>query len=144
MKKVISLLLVGSVLICALCGCGENAKDSKSTEIQTESQTESADRQTSSVQSEAKNQTQVQVEPVTPEPERPKPVYYHAAIKGAVIVEQDGSSGYYYMRKCDSCGYTESNCKVGAHSTYGETHSGWTCYKCHAHQEIVIKTTQTN
>jgi len=130
MKKVISLLLVGSVLICALCGCGENAKDSKSTEIQTESQTESADRQTSSVQSEAKNQTQVQVEPVTPEPERPKPVYYHAAIKGAVIVEQDGSSGYYYTDI--PANDTSAECII-AKNRYGEIGTvklNWNSEKC--------------
>ena len=146
MKKFLSLLLVAGLLVCALCSCGGSPqKDGKDAESKTkvESQTESADRQTSSVQSEAQSQ-QVQVEPVTPEPKRPEPVYYHAAIKGAVIVEQDGSSGFSYVKRCDSCGYTESNITINTHSTYGEMHSGFTCYKCHTHQEIVIKTTQTN
>ncbi|MBQ0083842.1 MAG: hypothetical protein KBS52_03645 [Clostridiales bacterium] len=136
MKKVISLLLVAGMLVCALCGCGENTKESPNTE--TESQMESDDRQTASIQSEAKSQSQVQTESVTPEP-----TYYHAAIKGAVIVNQDGSPSFKWSRKCEECGKVESNTNLH-NATGGTYHGSFSCTACHETQQFEIKTTKND
>ena len=145
MKKVISLLLAALLCIGVCCGCGEKAKSDKKTESKTESQTESASEQTPSVQSESQTQTESKkAEPTTPEPEKAEPTYYHAAIKGAVILEQDGSPNFVYCKKCDACGYTQSNIRTNVSAKLGEMHSSFLCFECHQNQEIVIKTTQTD
>ena len=133
MKKVISLLLVAGMLICTLCGCGKSfQKDGKDAESKTESQTESASEQTPSVQSESQTQT---------EPEKAEPTYYHAALKGAVIVNQDGSPSFKWSKKCEACGKVESSTNLH-NATGGTYHGGFTCFSCHETQQFEIETTK--
>lgn len=134
MKKVISLLLVAGLLVCALCGCGEKAKRDKKTESKTESQTESVSEQTMSVQSESQTQT---------EPEKAEPTYYHAALKGAVIVNQDGSPSFKWSKKCEACGKVESITNL-YNAIGGTYHGGFTCTACHETQQFEIKTTKND
>lgn len=64
----------------------------------------------------------------------------HVALQGAVIVQQDGTEKYVYCRKCEACGYIESNMRC---NTYGSPHgtllSGFYCPECGNNQKIEIE-----
>ncbi len=64
----------------------------------------------------------------------------HVALQGAVIVQQDGTEKYVYCRKCEACGYIESNMRC---NTYGSSHgtllSGFYCPECGNNQKIEIE-----
>jgi uncharacterized protein YxeA len=63
----------------------------------------------------------------------------HVALQGAVIVKQDGTENYVYCRKCESCGYIESNMKCNAYaSPHATSSSGFYCPKCKKLQNIEI------
>ena len=66
--------------------------------------------------------------------------YYHAALQGAVIVEQDGSRSFKYQKKCDACGYLD-NTRVNVSKGVGTLDTSFRCHECGNHQKVKIKTT---
>ena len=81
-----SLLLVSTAVLCFSCtACrGETAEETTTAET------------TAQVQTSATTA-------YTPQEIRTEKKYYHAALQGAVIVEQDGSRSFKYQKKCDAC-----------------------------------------
>lgn len=70
-----------------------------------------------------------------------EPTYYHAAICGAVVTEQDGSARFTYVKKCENCGNVQGgNCIANA--TGGVLHSSFTCSECGETQQFEIETTK--
>ncbi len=131
MKKFISLLLVAGLLICALCGCGGSPqKDGKKAKTK-ESQVAQRD----------KDDNPSSESSMLYEQEENEPTYYHAAITGAVIVNQDGSPSFVYKNKCESCGRTQSG-TVSANATSGTLHGGYHCPFCNTSGQFEIETTQ--
>ncbi len=63
----------------------------------------------------------------------------HVALQGAVIVEQDGTSRFTYCRKCEACGYVESNMKRYTGGSFGKSTSSFYCPKCKNNQSIEIQ-----
>ena len=63
----------------------------------------------------------------------------HVALQGAVIVKQDGTSRFTYCRKCEACGYVESNMKINTNGSGGKLTSGFYCPKCKNNQTIEIE-----
>lgn len=63
----------------------------------------------------------------------------HVALQGAVIVEQDGTSSFTYCRKCEACGYVESNMKRNTGGSYGKLVTSFYCPKCKNNQTIEIE-----
>lgn len=68
-----------------------------------------------------------------------RPYITHVAIEGAVIVNQDGTADFSYYKKCEACGYTESNMRINTSGSYGKLTSGFYCPKCKNHQDIIIE-----
>ena len=117
------LLLVSAAVLCLGCtACGEESADGISTTEAT---------------------VQVQVSATTayaPREIRTEKTYYHAALQGAVIVEQDGSRSFKYQKKCDVCGYLD-NTRVNVSKGVGTLDTSFRCHECSNHQKVKIKTT---
>lgn len=75
-----------------------------------------------------------------PQEIRTEKMYYHAALQGAVIVEQDGSRSFKYQKKCDACGYLE-NTRVNVSKGVGTLDTSFRCHECGNHQKVKIRTT---
>lgn len=60
----------------------------------------------------------------------------HVALQGAVIVKQDGTGNYTYYRKCEVCGYIESNVQRSGYAISGKSSSSFYCQKCRSTQKI--------
>ena len=76
----------------------------------------------------------------TTEPEL-EPTYYHAALCGAIVTEQDGSPQFTYVKKCENCGTTQSGSSV-ANATGGVLQGSFLCSNCRETQKFEIETTQ--
>lgn len=117
------LLLVSAAVLCVGCtACGEESADGIST---------------------AEATVQVQVSATTAyalQEIRTEKTYYHAALQGAVIVEQDGSRNFKYQKKCDVCGYLD-NTRVNVSKGVGTLDTSFRCHECGNHQKVKIKTT---
>ena len=85
-----------------------------------------------------KEKNSANIENSVPEQE---PTYYHAAICGAVVVEQDGSAHFTYVKKCEKCATVQSG-SSGANATGGVLHSSFLCSSCGETQRFEIKTTK--
>lgn len=75
------------------------------------------------------------------EPEQ-EPIYYHAAICGAVVTEQDGSTTFSYVKKCENCGKVQSGSCI-ANVVGGVLHGSFLCSGCKELQQFEIETTQS-
>lgn len=67
--------------------------------------------------------------------------YYHAAICGAVVTEQDGSPFFTYVKKCENCGKVQSG-NSKANATGGVLHGSFPCSECREIQKFEIETTK--
>ena len=118
-----ALLLVSAAVLCVGCtACGEESADGISTTETT-------------VQVQASATTAY-----TPQEIRTEKTYYHAALQGAVIVEQDGSRSFKYQKKCDACGYLD-NTRINVSKGIGTLVTSFRCRECGNHQKVKIKTT---
>lgn len=92
----------------------------------------------SSASSVYEAETKPDIESTEPEQE---PTYYHAALCGAVVTEQDGSPRFTYVKKCESCG-TVQNGSSTTNATGGVLHGSFLCFECKETQQFEIETTQ--
>ena len=117
------LLLVSAAVWClSFTACGDETVDETNT---------------------AETTVQVQMPATTaytPQEIRTEKMYYHAALQGAVIVEQDGSRSFKYKKKCDMCGYLD-NTRVNVSKGVGTLDSSFRCHECGNHQKVKIRTT---
>lgn len=135
-KKAIKtfICILTAVLAVSLTACesDHDADDTTSPTVSTEGITDSS---TSSVHME---ETKPDIESTEPEQE---PTYYHAALCGAVVTEQDGSPRFTYVKKCESCG-TVQNGSSTTNATGGVLHGSFLCFECKETQQFEIETTQ--
>jgi hypothetical protein len=66
--------------------------------------------------------------------------YHHTCTSGCEIAFQDGSKRFNYYRKCDHCGYTESNIKRPGDTSTGLLAGSYLCIKCRKSSPVRIKT----
>lgn len=132
MKTLICILAV--VLAVSLTACKNDncADDTTSPAVGTEDITDSS---TSSV---CEKETKPDIENAEPEQE---PTYYHAALCGAVVTEQDGSPRFTYVKKCENCGTVQSGSST-TNATGGVLHSSFMCSNCRETQRFEIETTK--
>lgn len=64
--------------------------------------------------------------------------YYHTAISGAVITEDDGDGYYSYKEKCEYCDYVSSS-EQTLHSTFGTYSKTFKCPDCGNMNDIEIE-----
>ena len=64
--------------------------------------------------------------------------YYHTAISGAVITEDDGDGYYSYKEKCEYCDYVSSS-EQTLHSTFGTYSKIFKCPNCGNMNDIEIE-----
>lgn len=118
-----ALLLVSAAVLCFGCtACrGETTEETSATETTV--------------------QHQISVTTAyIPQEIRTEKTYYHAALQGAVIAEQDGSRSFKYQKKCDVCGYID-NTRVNVSKGVGTLDTSFRCHECGNHQKVKIKTT---
>ncbi|MCH5315787.1 MAG: hypothetical protein J1E81_07725 [Eubacterium sp.] len=98
MKKVLKILCVVMVICIGVSftACGKATEEPQTTESATSSFTQTTE-----------NPIQVETTKVTKnyyeEEEVSETHYYHAAIEGAVIIQQDGSAILNFSEKCENC-----------------------------------------
>ncbi len=118
-----ALLLMSAAVLClGFTACGDETADETIT---------------------AETTVQVQMSATTayvPQEIRTEKMYYHAALQGAVIVEQDGSRNFKYQKKCDVCGYLD-NTRVNVSKGVGTLDTSFRCHECGNHQKVNIRTT---
>lgn len=132
MKTFICILTV--VLVVSLTAC-ENDNDADDTTSPVTDTTDVTDSSTSSIYEQ---QTKPDIESTEPEQE---PTYYHAALCGAVVTEQDGSPRFTYVKKCENCGTVQSGSNT-TNATGGVLHGSFLCFGCKETQQFEIETTQ--
>lgn len=131
MRNVVCLML-GILLITGFtCGCGEEKTN------QPHNDSDNTGKQGSQVQKNVEQPEEV----FEYADEEPEPTYYHSAIRGAVIVNQDGSPRFSYSKKCESCGEVENNTN-NTYATGGTLHGGYFCTYCKTNGQFEIKTTE--
>ena len=64
--------------------------------------------------------------------------YYHTAISGAVITEDDGDGYYSYKEKCEFCDFVSSS-EQTLHSTFGTYSKTFKCPNCGNMNDIEIE-----
>ena len=132
MKTLICILMV--VLAVSLTAC-ENDNGADDTTLSAASTAGVVSSSASSVyEAEAKSD----IESTEPEQE---PTYYHAALCGAVVTEQDGSPRFTYVKKCENCGTVQSGSNT-TNATGGVLHGSFLCFGCKETQQFEIETTQ--
>lgn len=116
------LLLVSAAVLCLGCtACGEESVDGISTtETTVQYQTSATTAYIPQVRTEK--------------------TYYHSALQGAVIVEQDGTRNFKYQKKCDVCRYLD-NTRINVSKGVGTLDTSFRCRECGNHQKVKIKTT---
>lgn len=124
MKKIIAILVSLIMLLTAFVAC------SKQVEVEAISTTQPASIEQID-EFETSNTTSYYVEETTEQ------TYYHSALEGCVIVEQDGSDHVIYQEKCEMCGTLQS----GTHSVYrsmGTLNSSFMCQNCRNTQTVQL------
>ena len=129
-KTLICTLLTVLLLICAFTGCAK-------TENEENNETSSTATTASSVQTTA---TQAYDNGYDDAQEQ-EPQYYHSAIQGCVIENQDGSAMFSYKEKCEACGYVSSSSHMINH-TFGTYTSSFLCPKCNNVQSVEIESNE--
>ena len=132
MKTFICILTVLLAVSLTACESDNGADDTTSPTVGTEGITDSS---TSSVHME---ETKPDIESTEPEQES---TYYHAALCGAVVTEQDGSPRFTYVKKCVNCGTVQSGSNT-TNTTGGVLHGSFLCFECKETQQFEIETTQ--
>lgn len=131
-KTFICILMVVLAVSLTACENDNGADDTTSPTVSTEDITDSS---TSFVYDE---KTKPDIESTEPELE---PTYYHAALCGAVVIEQDGSPRFTYVKKCENCGTVQSGSNT-TNATGGVLHGSFLCFGCKETQQFEIETTQ--
>ena len=132
MKTFICILVV--VLAVSLTACkNDNGADDK-----TSPAASTAGIASSSAPSANEQETLPSSEGTEPEQESS---YYHAAICGAVVTEQDGSPRFTYVKKCESCGTVQSGSST-TNATGGVLHGSFQRTECGETQQFEIETTK--
>ena len=132
MKTYICILTV--LLAVSLTACeSDNGADDKTSPV-----VSIADSTNSSEAPIYEEEAKPDIESTEPEPE---PTYYHAAICGAVVTEQDGSPRFTYVKKCENCGTVQSGSST-TNATGGVLHSSFMCSNCRETQRFEIETTK--
>lgn len=131
-KTLICAVLTVLLLICVFTGCAKTNDGGSYEAPQTTSSTTQYTTQTTTQAydngyNDYEEETQVQ--------------YYHAAIEGCVIEEQDGSDEVHYREKCEACGYVSSSTHTMWRSFGGFTTS-FHCPQCGNMQKVYIETSQ--
>ena len=132
MKTFICILTVALAVSLTACENDNSADDTTLPAAST------AGVVSSSASSVYETETKPDIESTEPEPE---PTYYHAAICGAVVTEQDGSPRFTYVKKCESCGTVQSGSNT-TNATGGVLHGSFLCFGCKETQQFEIETTQ--
>lgn len=132
MKTLICILMV--VLAVSLTAC-ENDNGADDTTLSAAS---TAGVVSSSASSVYEAEAKPDIESTEPEQE---PTYYHAALCGAVVTEQDGSPRFTYVKKCESCGTVQSGSNT-TNATGGVLHGSFLCFECKETQQFEIETTK--
>ncbi len=131
-KTLICTLLTVLLLICAFTGCAKT-DDSGSYEAPQTTATTQTTTQTETTQTYDNGYNDYEEETQTQ--------YYHAAIEGCVIENQDGSDEVHYREKCEACGYVSSSTHTITHS-FGTYNSSFHCPQCGNMQTVSIETNQ--
>ena len=137
MKKVLSIIAVFAFL-CCLYGCTESDSNEDNVNPYNNSEVyyptfppeqltaEAPTSQTEYYYEQPYSETQTHIT--------------HVAVQGAVIVRQDGTASFTYCKKCEACGYIESNTRINSGGTGpSKLTSSFYCPKCHNRQDIVIE-----
>lgn len=132
MKTFICILMVVLAVSLTACENDNGADDTTSPAAST------ADVVSSSASSVYEAETKPESENTEPEQE---PIYYHAAICGAVVTKQDGSPRFTYVKKCENCGTVQSGSST-TNATGGVLHSSFMCSNCRETQRFEIETTK--
>lgn len=135
MKKKIKIILSAGLAI-AIClsfiACSKSTVET-TTEKQSLVSTESTSDATASYnQTTEKSTYEILTEEETSE------VYYHIAISGAVITEDDGDGYYSYKEKCEFCDYVSSS-EQTLHSTFGTYSKTFKCPNCGNMNDVEIE-----
>lgn len=135
MKKKIKIILSAGLAI-AIClsfiACSKSTVET-TTEKQSLVSTESTSDATASYnQTTEKSTYEILTEEETSEE------YYHTAISGAVITEDDGDGYYSYKEKCEFCDYVSSS-EQTLHSTFGTYSKTFKCPDCGNMNDIEIE-----
>lgn len=135
MKKKIKIIL-STCLALAIClsfiACSKSTVET-TTEKQSVFSTESTSDTTASYNQTTEESTyEILTEEETSE------VYYHIAISGAVITEDDGDGYYSYKEKCEFCDYVSSS-EQTLHSTFGTYSKTFKCPDCGNMNDVEIE-----
>lgn len=133
MKKIINVLMISAVLLCATaCSSGTDYEETEtitSNVVATENPTQKPNNtyQNKSVQKQEDDKYSV-----------PEQYSVTVAISNAVIIDDGSRDGNVtYKQKCDTCGWTEP----GTHgTTSGSMKSGFYCNTCKEQKVIELKT----
>ena len=135
MKKKIKIILSAglALTIClSFIACSKSTVET-TTEKQSAFSTENVSDATSSYNKITEESTyEILTEEETSE------VYYHIAISGAVITEDDGDGYYSYKEKCEYCDYVSSS-EQTLHSTFGTYSKTFKCPNCGNMNDVEIE-----
>lgn len=135
MKKKIKIILSAglALVIClSFIACNKSTVET-TTEKQSAFSTESESDATASYNKITEESTyEILTEEETSE------VYYHIAISGAVITEDDGDGYYSYKEKCEYCDYVSSS-EQTLHSTFGTYSKTFKCPNCGNMNDVEIE-----
>lgn len=135
MKKKIKIILSAglALVIClSFIACNKSTVET-TTEKQSAFPTESESDATASYNQTTEESTyEILTEEETSE------VYYHIAISGAVITEDDGDGYYSYKEKCEFCDYVSSS-EQTLHSTFGTYSKTFKCPNCGNMNDVEIE-----
>ena len=135
MKKKIKIILstcLALVICLSFIACNKSTVET-TTEKQSAFSTESESDATASYNQTTEESTyEILTEEETSE------VYYHTAISGAVITEDDGDGYYSYKEKCEFCDYVSSS-EQTLHSTFGTYSKTFKCPDCDNMNDVEIE-----
>lgn len=135
MKKKIKIILSAGLAI-AIClsfiACSKSTVETN-TEKQSVFTTENASDTTATY-----NQTTEESTYENFTEEETSEVYYHIAISGAVITEDDGDGYYSFKEKCEFCDYVSSS-EQTLHSTFGTYSKTFKCPDCGNMNDVEIE-----
>lgn len=135
MKKKIKIILSAglALVIClSFIACSKSTVET-TTEKQSAFSTENVSDATASYNKTTEESTyEILTEEETSEE------YYHTAISGAVITEDDGDGYYSYKEKCEFCDYVSSS-EQTLHSTFGTYSKTFKCPDCGNMNDVEIE-----
>ena len=140
MKKIL-IIALALIILSGFCACSSGGNGGYVDYYEGDAEAEAAAEYYATFEYKDSYETETQTSYYgTTEYQSPsRPYITHVAIEGAVIVSQDGTANFSYYRKCEACGYVESNVKNNTSGSYGKLTSGFYCPKCKNHQDIIIE-----